>query len=196
MGLLLFTPWQSQINGEQQEKNKQQGINRQRVKMGQRVKIDFCSLPPDRVKLAVNSKENKQQGQDGLLLFTPLKSQNVLLLFTPWQSKTNWTARKKDRVGSNCAKRSQVGPGPFWLGDNRVKLGQKESSWAWVNLGQAHFDSESNRAKESRWVGTVRLWILLRNFLIVFVFPSCVRFSWFRYRIKAPNDWSLILVLK
>ena len=33
-------------------------------------------------------------------------------------------------------------------------MGQKESSWAWVKLGQAHFDSESNRAKESRWVGT------------------------------------------
>ena len=59
-----------------------------RVKIGKesngpRVKMGFCSLPPDRVKRAVNSKKNKQQGQDGLLLFTPLKSQNVLLLFTP-----------------------------------------------------------------------------------------------------------------
>ena len=157
----------------------------------------YC-LPPDRVKLIVNSKKEtnsrvkmgkeskwakgqngllfftpwqsqtsrdskKKQttgskwakGQDGLLLFTPWKSQNVLLLFTPWQSQTNWTARKKQRVGSNGAKRSQVGPGPFWLGDNGVKLGQKESSWAWVKLGQAHVDSESNRAKESRLVGTI-----------------------------------------
>ena len=38
--------------------------------------------------------------------------------------------------------------------NNRVKLGQKESSWAWVKFGLAHFDSESNWAKESRWVGT------------------------------------------
>ena len=98
--------------------------------------MGFCSLPPDRVKLAVNSKKKQRarskwaKGQVGLLLFTPWKSQNVLLLFTPWQSQTNWTARKKQRVGSNWAKRSQVGPGPFWLRDNRVKLGQKESSWA------------------------------------------------------------------
>ena len=42
-----------------------------------------CCLPPDRVKLAVSSKKGKQtatskwaKGQDGLLLFTPLKSQN------------------------------------------------------------------------------------------------------------------------
>ena len=32
-GLLFFTPWQS---SEQQERNKQQGQNRQRLKMGQR----------------------------------------------------------------------------------------------------------------------------------------------------------------
>ena len=130
MGLLLFNPWQSQTISEQQERNKQQGQNGAKVKMG------FSSLPPDRVKLAVNSKKKQTAGskwakdQDGLLLFTSWKSQNVLLLFTPWQSQTNWTARKKQRVGSNWAKRSQIGPGPFWLGDNRVKLGQKESSWA------------------------------------------------------------------
>ena len=127
-GLLLFTPWHSETNSEQQERNKQQGQNGPRVKMG------FCPLPPDRVKLAVNSKKKQTagskwaKGQDGLLLFTPWKSQNELLLFTPWQSQTNWTARKKQRVGSNWAKKSQVGPGPF--------------------------DSESNRAKKSRWVGT------------------------------------------
>ena len=70
-------------------------------------------------------------------------------------------------VESNWAKRSQVGPKGVKLGQKEsswakrsqvgpkgVKLGQKESSWAWVKLGQAHFDSESNRAKESRWVGT------------------------------------------
>ena len=82
-GLLLFTPWQSETSSEQQERNKQQGQNGPRVKMG------FCFLPPDRVKLAVNSKKKQTagskwaKGKDGLLLFIPRKSQNVLLLFTP-----------------------------------------------------------------------------------------------------------------
>ena len=100
-----------------------------------------------------NSRVKMGQGSRWASVISHWKSQNVLLLFTPWLSQTNWTARKKQRVGSNWAKRSQVGPGPFWLGDNRVKLGQKESSWGWVKLGQAHFDSESNRAKESWCVG-------------------------------------------
>ena len=75
-GFVLFSPWQSQTNSEQQERNKQQGQNWPRVKTG------FCSLPPDRVKLAVNSKKETNsrvkmgKGQDGLLLFTPWKSQN------------------------------------------------------------------------------------------------------------------------
>ena len=38
--------------------------------------------------------------------------------------------------------------------NNKVKLGHKESAWVWVKLGLAHFDSESNWAKKSRWVGT------------------------------------------
>ena len=44
-GLLFFTPWQSQTSSEQQEK-KQQGQNGQRVKMG------FCYLPPEKAKWA------------------------------------------------------------------------------------------------------------------------------------------------
>ena len=79
--LLLFTPWQSQTNSEQQERNKQQGQNGPRVKIGfcylppERVKMGFCCFPPDRVKLT------EQQERKG-----------------------------------------------------RVKLGQKESSWAWPIL--------------------------------------------------------------
>ena len=105
--------------------------------------MGFCSLPPDRVKLAVNRKKKQTtvskwaKGQDGLLLFTPWKSQNVLLLLT------NWKARKKQRVGSNFSKRSQVGPGPFWLGDDRitgVKLGLGQVGpgpfWLGVKSGQ------------------------------------------------------------
>ena len=47
--------------------------------------------------------------------------------------------------------------------NNRVKLGQKESAWAWVKLGLADFDSESNWAIESRWVGTVTSKITLQT---------------------------------
>ena len=132
---LLFTPWKSQ-NG------------------------DYCCLPPDRVKLTVNSKKETnsrvKMGQESrwASVTYPLKKSKCAAAVYPLTESNNWTARKKERVGSNWVKRSQVGPGPFWLEDNRVKLGLKESSWAWVKLGQAHFDSESNRAKESRWVGT------------------------------------------
>ena len=126
-------------------------------------------------------EKDKQQGQNGPrvnMVFTPWTSQNVLLLFTPWQSQTNWTARKKQRVCSNWAKRSQVGPGPFWLGDNRAKLGQKESSWAWVKLDQAHFDSESNWAKESRWVGTSTLSIKTLSTINYTIRDDKGQFTW------------------
>ena len=51
-----------------------------------------------------------------------------------------WLKSAVKTIESNWAKRNQLGPG---------------STWAWVNMGLAHFDSESNWAKESRWVGTV-----------------------------------------
>ena len=44
-GLLLSTPWQSETSSALQERNKQQGQNGQRVKMG------FCYLPPEKVKM-------------------------------------------------------------------------------------------------------------------------------------------------
>ena len=77
-GLLLFTPWLSQTKSEQQGRNKQQGQN------GQRVKIGFCYLPLERVRMGLllfnpwqsqtsseQQERNKLQGQNGLLLFTP-----------------------------------------------------------------------------------------------------------------------------
>ena len=66
-GLLLFTPWQSQTDSEQQERNKQQGQNGPKVKMG------FCSLPPDRVKLAVKSKKKQTAGSRWASVIYPLK---------------------------------------------------------------------------------------------------------------------------
>ena len=40
---------------------------------GPRIKRGWCHLPPERVKLTVNKHQerNKQQGQNGLLFFTP-----------------------------------------------------------------------------------------------------------------------------
>ena len=71
-GLLLFTLWQSETSNEQQERNKQQGQNGQRIKMG------FYYLPHERVKMGLllfttwqsqtNSEQqerNKQKGQNG-----------------------------------------------------------------------------------------------------------------------------------
>ena len=160
-GLLLFTPWKSQngakiimgccclpLDRVKLAVNSKKETN-SRVKMGKesnwaksqngpRVKMGFCSLPPDRVKLAVNSKKKQTagskwaKGQDGLLLFTPWKSQNVLLLFTPWQSQTNWTARKKRRVGFN-------------------RLGQKESSWARPTLTQSQIGPRSQDGSEQHF---------------------------------------------
>ena len=95
-GLLLFTSWKCQTNSEQQFRNKQQCQNGPRVKMG------FCYLPPERVKMG--------QGFFG------------------------WNRLLKQQ--------SQIGP----------KL---------VKLGLAHFDSESNWVKESRWVGTYALQLVM-----------------------------------
>ena len=76
-GLLLFTPWQSETCSEQQEINKQQGQNGQRVtEMGfcyfplKESKWGCCCLPPDRVKLMVNSKKKQTAG------YKSAKSQN------------------------------------------------------------------------------------------------------------------------
>ena len=61
--LLLFTPWKSQTDSEQQEANKQQGQDRLLLftpwqsQNGAKIIIGCCCLPPDRVKLAVNSKK-------------------------------------------------------------------------------------------------------------------------------------------
>ena len=46
-GLLFFTPRQSQTSSEQQEKT------------NSRVKMGFCYLPPERVKLTEQQERNK-----------------------------------------------------------------------------------------------------------------------------------------
>ena len=97
-------------SSEQQERNRWQGQNGPRVKMG------YCCLPPERVELTVNSKKETngrvKMGQESRGL------------------KSNFNTTE-----SNWAKRGQC-------------LGQ-------VGLGP--FDSESNWAKDSIWVGTIIL---------------------------------------
>ena len=62
-GLLFFTPCHSQTSSEQQETNKQQGQNGQRVKMGQESRSASVIYP---------LKESKwDKGHYELLLFTP-----------------------------------------------------------------------------------------------------------------------------
>ena len=73
----ILYPRMSRPDSEQQERNKWQGQNGPRVKMG------CCCLSPERVKLTVNSKKEpngrvkmgqksgRAKSQDGLLLFTP-----------------------------------------------------------------------------------------------------------------------------
>ena len=87
-GLLLFTLWKSQ-NGTKVIMSCC-CLPPERVKLivNSRVKMGWCCLPPDWVKLTVNSKKETNcrvkmgkeskwaNSQDGLLLFTPWKSQN------------------------------------------------------------------------------------------------------------------------
>ena len=88
--------------------------------------MGFCSLPPDIVKLAVNSKKKQTagskwaKGQDGLLFSLPPEKTNSRVkmcccCLPPDRAKLTDSKKetKKQRVGSNWAKRSQVGPGPF-----------------------------------------------------------------------------------
>ena len=82
---VVVYPLKESNNSEQQERNKWQGQN------GARVKIGCCCLPPERVELKMNSKKETKarskwaSSQDGLLW----------LRFKPGQ-------------------RSQLGPGSSW----------------------------------------------------------------------------------
>ena len=95
----------------------------------QRIKIGFCSLPPDRVKLAVNSKKKQTAGSKWA------KSQNgprVKIGFCslpPDRVKLAVNSKKKQIAGSKWAK-SQNGP-MVVMGPERVKMGQR-SLWAAV----------------------------------------------------------------
>ena len=81
--LLLFTPWQSETSSEQQERNKQQS------QKGQRVKISFCYLPPEIVKMG-------------------------LLLFTPWQSQTKSEQQERNKQQGQNWQRVKMGQRSRW----------------------------------------------------------------------------------
>ena len=100
--------------------------------------MGWCHLPPERVKLTVNTKKETNgrvkmgQGSRWASVIYPLKeSKWAAVVYPLTESNWQWTARKTN---------------------SRVKMGQESK---WVKLGLAHFDSESNWAKESRWVGTI-----------------------------------------
>ena len=97
-GLLLFTPWQSQTNRRQQERNKEQGQNGQRDKMG------FCYLQPERVKMG-------------------------LLLFILWQSQTNSEQQERNKQQGQNGQRVKMGQGLRWAS---IIYPLKESKWAAV----------------------------------------------------------------
>ena len=107
-GLLLFTPWLSQTNSKQQKRNKQQGQNGQTVKMG------FCYLPPDRVKLAVNSKKETNSR-------VKVGKESRLLLFTPWKSQTNSEQQVRNKQQGQNGPRVKMGF--CYLPPERVKMG-------------------------------------------------------------------------
>ena len=127
---LLFTPWKSQdgllmftSSSEQQERNKQQGQNGQRVKMGQESRWAFVTYP---------LKESKwDKGHYELLLFTPWQSQpnseqqgqNGLLLFTPWLSQTNSEQQERNKQQGQNGPRVKMGF--CYLPPERVKMGQR-----------------------------------------------------------------------
>ena len=116
-GLLLFTPWQSQTNSEQQARKKQTaGSKWAKSQNGAKVIMGCCCLPPDRVKQAVNSKKETNSrvkmgkaSRWASVIYPLKKSKSGMLLFTPWQSQTNNEQQEKT--------------------NSRVKMG-KESKWA------------------------------------------------------------------
>ena len=146
---------------------------------GSRVKMSCCCLLSKRVELTVNSKKvtngrvKMSQGSKWA------KSQNgprvkMGYCFLP-PERVELTVNSKKETNS----RVKMGQGSRWAAvveiscqNNRVKLGQKESAWAWVNLGLAHFDSESDWAKESIWVGTCPLDLFLKSALLTKMLKS------------------------
>ena len=120
--------------------------------------MGFCSLPPDRVKLVVNSKKETNsrvkigkeskwaKSQDGLLLFTPWKSQyGTKVIMSCWFSPP-------DRV--KLIVNSMVKMGCCCLPLDWVKLtvNSKKETNIRVKIGQhSRWASVIYPLKESKW---------------------------------------------
>ena len=168
-GFLFFTSWQSQTSSEQQEKTNS------RVKMGKESR--FLLFPPERVKLTVNSKKETNsrvkmgQRSSWASVIYPLKESKWgkghyrLLLFTPWQSQTNSEQQGQNgprvKIGFCYLPPERVKMGFCCLPPDRVKLteqqekrkgriklGQKESSWAWPILTRSQIGPRSQDGSE------------------------------------------------
>ena len=127
-GLLLFTPWQCQTNSVQQQRNKQQGQNGPQSRWASDIyplkesKWGFCCLPPERVKLAVNSKKETNSR-------VKMRKESKLLLFTPWKSQTNNKQQERNKQQGQSGPRVKMGF--CYLPHEKVKMGQR-SLWAAV----------------------------------------------------------------
>ena len=88
-----------------------------------------CCLPPDRVKLTVNNRKNKQQvqngpwGQDGLLLLPPERVKMGCCFLPPDRVKLAVKSKKE------TSSRVKMGQGSRWAS---VIYPLKESKWAAV----------------------------------------------------------------
>ena len=88
-GLLLFTPWKSQYGTKVIMSCWFLPPDRVKLIVNSRVNMGCCCLPPDWVKLTVNSKKETnsrvKMGKESKWA----KGQDGLLFFTPWQSQTS-----------------------------------------------------------------------------------------------------------
>ena len=147
-GLLLFTPWKSRTNSEQQEKT-----NGPRFKMGQESKW--------------------AKGQDGLLVFIPWKSRTI----KQWTARKKQMAGSKwdkGQMGCCClpperveltvkSKKKQMGQGLKWAKSQngpRVKMGYcclpPERVELIVN-SKKETNGRVKRGQDSRWAAVVEI---------------------------------------
>ena len=128
-GLLLFTPWKSRTNNEQQERNTWQSQNGPSFKMG------YCCLPPERVELTVNCKE----GTNGRVKMG---------------QESRWAAVVEIGCQNNRVKLSQKESAWVW-----IKLGlahfDSESSWAWPILTRSQIGPRSQYRTEQLFSNTM-----------------------------------------
>ena len=109
--------------------------------------MSWCNLPPERVKLPLNTNKETNGRVKIAQKSKWAKSQNGLVSFTPERVKLTVNTKKKQKAGSQWAK-SQNGPraemGFCYLSPERVKMGCYCLHPERVKMGQG-----------SRWVSVI-----------------------------------------